>query len=353
MATPDITIYGAGVIGLTIAFECQSRGATVQVIDPGGVGAGASGGIVGALAPHTPENWNDKKQFQFESLMMAEDFWASVEAQSGMPTGYARTGRLQPIADEHALELATVRAANARDLWQGFAHWSIEAAADLGPWAPPSPSGKVIHDTLSGRMHPRRAAASLAQAITLRGGTILPEGDAMGTVIKATGVAGLEELSNDLGTPIGSGVKGQGALLQFDARDKPQLFADSLHIIPHADGTVAIGSTTERDYIAPDQPDGLLDDVLTRAFAAFPILTDAPIIERWAGVRPRSRSRAPMLGRHPLKPDEFIANGGFKIGFGMAPKIAKTMADLVMSNIDTIPDGFRVEASLPKTWVRP
>ena len=35
---------------------------------------------------------------------------------------------------------------------------------------------------------------------------------------------------------------------------------------------------------------------------------------RWAGLRPRARSRAPMLGAWPGRPGHFIANGGFKIG---------------------------------------
>ena len=77
-----------------------------------------------------------------------------------------------------------------------------------------------------------------------------------------------------------------------------------------------------------------------------PALAEAPVIARWAGVRPRARSRAPMLGAWPDRPGHFIANGGFKIGFGMAPKVAQVMADLVLEGLAEIPDGFRVEASL-------
>ncbi len=77
-----------------------------------------------------------------------------------------------------------------------------------------------------------------------------------------------------------------------------------------------------------------------------PLLADAPVVDRWAGVRPRARSRAPMLGAWPGRDGHFIANGGFKIGFGMAPKVAEVMADLVLEGRDTIPDGFRVEASM-------
>ncbi len=95
----DITIRGAGIFGLSIAWACVQRGARVQIIDPHGAGAGSSGGIVGALAPHVPENWNPKKAFQLESLLMAEAFWREVAAAGGKDPGYARTGRLQPIAD--------------------------------------------------------------------------------------------------------------------------------------------------------------------------------------------------------------------------------------------------------------
>ena len=35
----------------------------------------------------------------------------------------------------------------------------------------------------------------------------------------------------------------------------------------------------------------------------------------------------------------FIANGGFKIGFGVAPLVAQVMADLVLEGRDRIPPG--------------
>lgn len=63
MATIDVTVMGAGVFGLSVAYACAVRGASVRVIDPNGVAAGSSGGLVGALAPHVPENWNDKRRF--------------------------------------------------------------------------------------------------------------------------------------------------------------------------------------------------------------------------------------------------------------------------------------------------
>ncbi len=344
----DVTIKGAGIFGLSIAWACLTRGSQVRVVDPYGVGAGSSGGIVGALAPHTPENWNDKKAFQFESLAMAERYWAQVDAVSGLSSGYGRTGRLQPVSDARGLELAQQRAKSAESLWEGQFTWRVIPAVDAGDWAPRSATGYLIHDTLTARMHPRQACASLAAAIQAKGGDIQTEAEDAGLIVDATGWNGLTQLSDEVGYPIGNGVKGQAALLAWDAREAPQLFADALHIVPHADGTVAIGSTSEREFDEPTTTDDQLEDVIARARSAFPVLEQAKVIERWAGVRPRARSRAPMLGAHPTRKETYVANGGFKIGFGMAPKIGEVMANLLLDGTDTIPPDFRVDANFRK-----
>lgn len=342
----DVTVMGAGAFGLSVAWACAKRGAKVRVIDPGGVGAGSSGGLVGALAPHTPENWNDKKAFQFESLIMAEAFWQEIEQISGQSSGYGRTGRLQPIADDRALELARKREGGAKGLWEGLATWQVVDRSEFADWAPQSPTDKLIYDTLTARMHPRQACTALALAISQQGGEVCGEGKSEGKVVWATGWQGLVLLSEAMGRTVGNGVKGQAALFKLNRIGKPQLFADALHIIPHADGTVAIGSTSEREFKDPSTTDEQLDDVIARAIKALPELAGAPLLERWAGVRPRAKSRAPMLGEHPLRKGEFVANGGFKIGFGMAPKIGECMADLVLEDRDTIPEAFKPEASV-------
>lgn len=346
MAIADVTIMGAGVFGLSVGYACAVRGAAVQIIDPNGVASGASGGLVGALAPHVPENWNSKKAFQFESLMMADAFWTEVQALTGHDVGYARSGRLQPLADDAAVDLARNRAVSAAELWEGRAIWNVIPADTLGAWIPPSPSGFVVRDTLSGLIHPRRATKALAAAILKLGGRIETNGKAEGKVVWATGWQGLVDMTNRHTRQIGNGVKGQALLLQHAAIGAPQLFADALHIVPHADGTVAVGSTSEREFDDPTAVDAQLDDIHARAIAAFPVLSGAPVIERWAGVRPRSRSRAPMLGHHPFEDGAFVANGGFKIGFGMAPLVGQVMADLILDGVDRIPDAFQADQNL-------
>lgn len=345
MASVDLVVRGAGIFGLSIAWVAVQRGARVAVVDPSGPAAGSSGGLVGALAPHVPENWNAKKAFQLDSLLMAEGFWQDVQAAGGVAAGYARSGRLQPITDERALALARQREVTALELWQDNATWKVVPARGTA-WEPRSPSGFLIRDSLSAHLHPRHACAALVAALAARGVTITAEVNTPAPTVWATGVAGLHQLTQGHHRSVGAGVKGQAALLQFDARGLPQLFAGGVHIIPHANGTVAVGSTSERDYGSATETDAQLDMVIAAARDAVPALRDAPVIDRWAGVRPRARSRAPILGPWPGKPDHFIANGGFKIGFGMAPKVAEVICDLVLEGRDTIPQGFRVEDNL-------
>lgn len=349
MATVDVTVMGAGIFGLATAFACARRGARVQVVEAKRPGAGSSGGLVGALAPHVPEQWNAKKRFQLDSLLMAEGFWAAAAEIGGRDPGYARLGRLQPLADAAAVDLARSREAGARALWGWRAEWRVIPPAEAPEgWAPASPSGWLVHDTLTARLNPRAAVAALLDALAALGGTV-EQGETPppgAPVIWATGVEGLAALSAQLGREVGGPVKGQAALLAHDARDLPQIFAEGLHIVPHFDGTVAIGSTAERSFAAPDTTDAQLEALVARARALCPALVGAPVILRWAGLRPRAASRAPMLGAWPGRAGHFVANGGFKIGFGIAPGVADVMADLVLEGRDAIPEGFRVEDSL-------
>ena len=342
MARVDLTVRGGGIFGLSIAWEAVQRGASVRLIETVAIGAGSSGGLVGALSPHVPENWNEKKAFQLDSLLAAQGWWAGVEAASGLVSGYGRSGRLQPLADAAAVELARARAVTAAGLWRGQADWRVISATGAA-WEPASASGYLVEDTLSARLHPQMAARALLGAIRARGGEVVI-GDAAdeGAVVWATGLAGLAALSADLGREIGGGVKGQALCLRHKAGALPQLFVDGLHVVPHVDGTVAVGSTSEQQWSDATAVDAQLDALQARAVAALPVLAGAPVVARWAGVRPRAKTRAPLLGAWPGRQGHFVANGGFKIGFGMAPKVAQVMVDLILTGQDAIPEGFRL-----------
>lgn len=340
-----VTVVGGGILGLCCGWELLQRGTAVRVLEAEGVGAGSSGGHVGALAPHAPDNWNEKKAFQLDSLLMAEDFWARIEEASGLPTGYGRTGRLQPVESEAAAVKLRERIAASEQQWPKQMRMRLTDRPN-SPLYPESPSGLWLEDLMTARINPRAALSALAGAIRANGGEIVEQSpahpnDLTGFVLWATGTPGLEMLSRELRRPVGKGIKGQSALLRHDAAGMPQVFANGIHIVPHEDGTVAVGSTSENEF-AHCETDERLDDIIARARQICPQLETATVLDRWAGLRPRARSRAPLLGGWPGRDRHFVANGGFKIGFGMAPKIASVMAELILDGSDRIPEGFRL-----------
>jgi glycine oxidase len=146
--------------------------------------------------------------------------------------------------------------------------------------------------------------------------------------------------------PLGSAVKGQAALLRADVPDDlPLVFQDGLYVVPHGGGLVAIGSTSEDEFDDPYGTDGRLDAVIGRARVLCPLIADATVSARWAGLRPKAAGRDPMIGRLPDVPRVVAATGGFKITLGIAHRMAEIAVGLVLGEEDGgLPDSFSVEA---------
>lgn len=349
----DILVVGAGIFGLSCAWECVRRGARVLVIDRGTPGSGSSGGPVGALAPHPPERWNAKKALQLATLIGAEAWWAEVAAVGGGDPGYGRIGRLVPLMTPGQRRQAEAQAVEATTLWPAPLRWVI---LDAG-----GPEG-AVHETLSARLSPPRAIAALVAALRARGVEVragwemLEVGDgpvrcAQATVearavILATGADGMAPLARLIGRdPGGQAVKGQAALLAA-ALDGPMITAGSLYIVPHADGRVAVGSTSEARWDDPVATDAGLDALLAAARALCPELAQAPVVARWAGLRPRGALPEPMLGLLPGFERVFVANAGFRTGFGLAPAVGAALAEMVEGGQPDLPPGFQIEEHL-------
>lgn len=350
----DVAVIGAGIWGLACAYACARRGLSVRVFEAKHIGAGASGGIVGAMAPHTPDPWNGKKAFQFQALDTAGAYWSEIAEVSGKNPGYARIGRLVPLPTNRALNLAKDRTDAARQNWGAAYDWSL--IPDTPPTLNPNiaPFGWV-HDTLSARIHPAQATQALAQACRAVGVDIVEnapvqrtdEGMATATApihatatIFAAGVGGFH-LAN-LPT---AGVKGQAAMLAADLGDLPQIYADGVYIVPHSNARVAVGSTSENTW-THDGTDDQLDTLLAKAAEILPTLANAPVLARWSGIRPRAPRRDPMLGPHPDMPKTYLALGAFKIGFGLAHAVGEALADCVENIRPEIPDSFTLEHHL-------
>lgn len=346
MAAPDVLIVGAGIFGLSVAWSCRQAGLTVRVLEAAHPGAGASGGVVGALTPHAPSRWRPMMAFQFHALLSLSARIAEIEAATGQDCGYARTGRLTPLGTEKLRAGAERDAAAAPDTWGELARYDIldHVPGELTGWIRPQAARYgLVRDSISARVDPRAYVQALAHGLNaeIRPNTRVTGIDPVlatahtdsgavqgGHLVVAAGWQGWDLLAPvRRGTELeGSAVKGQAAVLSAPADNLPVIYQDGLYIIPHGAGRVAVGSTSEKHFENPSGTDHLLEEVLDKARTICPALAEAEVIERWAGLRPKPPGREPLVGPLPEAPRTWVAGGGFKISFGIAHAVGDAVA---------------------------
>lgn len=368
----DLIVAGGGVMGLWTALFAARKGLSVRLVERRTIGAGASGGMLGALMPHLPDRWNAKKAFQFASLVSLEAEVAALEAGTGLSAGYRRSGRLIPLPKPHNRDIALGHARDALDVWatpdRAFAFEVLDAAPVPG-WPDAAAMGcGLVHDHLSARISPRALLAALRAALDRLPNATVEEGNGLAGLDPAAGLARLDDggvlafghcvlaagvetfgllapLNPPLAKPVGSAVKGQAALLRAAIDPAlPVIFADGLYIVPHEDGIAAVGSTSENSFADPVGTDDLLETLLEKARQMAPVLADAPVVERWAGLRPKAIGREPMVGRHPDHPAVSLMTGGFKVSFGLAHALARAVLDEIEGGTPGVPPSFTVAA---------
>ncbi|WP_434052729.1 MAG: FAD-dependent oxidoreductase [Roseibium sp.] len=371
MSTPsdtpfDIAVAGAGIFGLSIAHRAIKQGLRTLVLEAAHVGAGSSGGLLGALMPHMPARWNPKKEFQFQALLCLQDHIRQLEADTGLSCGYARCGRILPLTTQDKLDHHLERAEESKLRWQpdktGFTY-EVEPAGSRSDWldAAAAPYG-IVYETLAARTSPREYLAALAAFVRRHGclaetagvtgfdeasGTVfLANGETIKakTLVLAGGFSTFDLIRRFTGERIGRGEKGQALLLDGKGlEDRPAIYCDGLYVVPHGNGTVAIGSTSDRDFEDATPSPARTAELVERASRFCPQLHGREILSEWAGIRPRCNKRDPLVGCLPGQRSLYAATGGYKISFG----IAHLVADCLVSEIE----GVDARQKLPQTFV--
>ncbi len=361
-------------MGLWAALYAERRGIDTLLIDGGSLGQGTSGGLLGALMPHTPDVWDEKKQFQFEALTALETEIAGLEAATGLSAGYRRCGRLMPLPKPHLRVIAERRIPDAERNWNQCGRafdWQVIDRTPVDGWPAADVSGAgLTFETLSARVDPRALISVLTAALRTarhvriienctadqidaeRGCAILSNGEtiAFGHCIVAAGIRAfpmLEALGPALPKPIGQAVKGQAALFRTEVDPAlPLIFLDGLFVVQHETGMVAVGSTSENHFVRPEGTDHQLETLIARARKMVPLLEGAEIVERWAGLRPKAIDRDPMVGPHPDAPRILALTGGFKVSFGLAHSLAEAALTLMAGGAPSMPSSFLLESHL-------
>lgn len=141
--------------------------------------------------------------------------------------------------------------------------------------------------------------------------------------------------------------KGQSMSLRMPT-DRPPLlrrvlFAQDSYIVPKEDGRIVVGATVEAGSYDPNVTPAGLMHIMKHAIQLVPELANLPLEETWAGLRPTTPDKGPILGKTPWK-NLFLAGGYWRNGVLLAPKTGQLLANLISGQPMSDSDASLLEA---------
>lgn len=354
----DVVVVGAGVIGCAIARDLVSRGLSVVVVERDSPGRRATWAAAGMLSPLGEAGGSGAfLDLADGSLERFASFAQALREETGIDIEYRTNGKLHVSlhgdADEDVRAIAAgPHAARFQvELLDGAEARRREPAlsADVSLAAFIGRDHRVNNRLLAQALLASATAAGSAfrtanpvHAVTTRSSRItgvrLASGEHIdaGHVVIAAGAwsAQIEGLPRAL--PVGP-VKGQ--MFAVDGRGRtsdPQatslhrvIFSRGCYIIPRDDGRLLVGATVEDvGFRKGPTPRGIAS-LMAAAAAVVPASADLPLVETWAGFRPATPDRLPVLGEDPEVTGLIYATGHFRNGILLAPITAAITGALV------------------------
>lgn len=311
-----ITILGAGVAGLSVAWELASRGVCPKIIDPAPGSNSCSWWAGGMLAPFCEGETAAAPVVRLGQG--AATWWQAAGAhvtQAG--TLVVALGRDRQELDRFARRTSGHRLVDADELG------ALEP--DLAGRFP-----KALHFAGEAHLAPRDALATLRANLETKGIKVTPEGPHSGTIIDCRGLSARDSL------PALRGVRGEMAILRAPgiALNRPVRLLHPRHplyIVPRGDGVHMLGATQiESDGRGPATLRSVVE-LLNAAYALHPAWAEAEVLEIGADARPAFPDNLPRITRQIThQGDRIHVNGLFRHGFLLAPALARMTADLVL-----------------------
>ncbi len=310
------SVIGAGVAGLAVASELVSRGATVQVFDPGGPPGphGCSWWAGGMLAP-----WCEYENAEEPVLRLGQEaigWWAHR-------TRVNRCG--------------TLVVANTRDVpdLRRFARrtdaFSEVDRSDLDKLEPDLHGfGKGLYFDQEAHLDPRQALQDLYRSLQDRGvefhRKLAPAH--LQNAIDCRGLHAREYL-HDL-----RGVKGEMLVLRCPdvTLTRPVRLLHPrmpLYVVPRGDGIYMLGATMIESEDSSRVTARSMLELLSAAYALNPAFGEAEVLEIGVDLRPAFPDNLPRIRRLGRT---IYANGLYRHGYLLAPALARGVADLALEN---------------------
>ncbi len=342
----NVTIAGAGVVGYAVAYELASRGASVRIVDPRGVGLGATHASAGILAPYIEGHSEQLLTLAVSGLASYDAFVERVRSDSGRPVECRRSGTLE-VARGHD-ETAVLAGAARRLAAAGVQHSFLDARGvrALEP--------ALAEDVSAGLLVPEHGyvvaaelTSALAEAVQRSGGT-----RSLGAVqrIEKTGsglrVTTSNEAFNADAVVIAAGSwSGQiaplltpvrpirGQLLQIRFPQPPisrVVWGRDCYMVPWNDGSVLVGATVEDIGFDERATAGGIRHLLGCAADLLPSTASAGFEDVRVGLRPLTTDELPVIGASSTMRGVYYATGHYRNGLLLAPLTALMLADLML-----------------------
>jgi glycine oxidase len=366
--TSDVLVVGGGIIGLVTAWRAAQRGLTTAVVDtePGG---GAAQVAAGMLAAVTELHYGEQTLLglNLASAHRYPDFAAELTDLTGLDLGYRRCGTLAVALD--ADDRAHLRELHALQRQSGLeSEWlSGRECRRLEPMLAPGVRGGLRVDG-DHQIDPRRLTRALLAACEQAGvvfhrawakglrvagdraaGITTTDGDELGAgqvVLAAGSLSGrLEGVPADVLPPVRP-VKGQVLRLTVPASRAPFLSrtvravvrGSQVYLVPRENGELVIGATSEELGWDTTVTAGGVYELLRDAHELVPGITELPLTETRAGLRPGSPDNAPLLGPTELT-GLVLATGHYRNGVLLTPITGDAMAHVLTTG--ELPDVAR------------
>ncbi|MEO3972972.1 glycine oxidase ThiO [Streptomyces sp. CAU 1734] len=356
--TADVLVIGGGIIGLVTAWRTAQRGARVTVADPE-PGGGAAQVAAGMLAAVTELHYGEETllALNLASARRYPAFAAELEEASGERVGYRARGTLSVALD--ADDRAHLRELHALQRRSGLeSEWLTgRECRRLEPMLAPGVRGGLRVDG-DHQVDPRRLASALVTACERAGvefrrgwaerltvahdraaGARLTDGTELsaGQVVLAGGsLSGRLDGVPDEAVPPVRPVKGQVLRLAVPRAYAPFLTrtvravvrGSQVYLVPRENGELVVGATSEELGWDTTVTAGGVYELLRDAHELLPGITELPLTETRAGLRPCSPDNAPLLGPTAL-PGLLLATGHHRNGVLLTPVTGDAMATVL------------------------
>lgn len=321
-------------MGLSVAYELASRGATVGIVDARGVALGATHATAGMLAPHIEALSDALLTLGVSGLALYDAFIARLQVDAHQSIDYRRTGTLQ-IA-RSAAEAQPLRESGQRLTARRTPHELLDAAGARRMEPALWEIAGALHIPEHGYVAVPGLVSALVAALVSRKVVVSKEqvtdlasldGDA---IVIAAGSWSGDLLPPGVPTPVRP-IRGQLLHLRLPRPPVSRvLWGDRCYIVPWQDGTVLVGATTEDVGFDETPTVAGVRELLDAATELLPELATASFLEVRAGLRPATADELPIIGPSSTMRRVFYATGHYRSGVLLSPFTAGAIGDLIL-----------------------